>query len=96
MAFVPFFPLGSAFVADSGVRGDQVVRSVAQRRGVQPAQVSLAWLLRRSPNLLPIPGTSSLEHLEVNASADRVDLSDEDVAELDALVAEGTAAEQAG
>lgn len=95
VAFVPFFPLGSGFVADSGVRDDQVVRSIAQRRGARPAQVSLAWLLRRSPNVLAIPGTSSIEHLEVNVSADRVDLSDEDVAELDALVAEGTAAEQA-
>ncbi|GAB2664182.1 aldo/keto reductase family oxidoreductase [Saccharopolyspora gloriosae] len=93
--FVPFFPLGSAFVADSRVRGDQVVRTIAQRRGATPAQVSLAWLLHRSPNLLLIPGTSSIEHLEVNSSADRVELTDTDVAELDDLVPEGTALEQA-
>ncbi|MCX2729913.1 oxidoreductase [Saccharopolyspora sp. NFXS83] len=93
--FVPFFPLGSAFVADSRVRGDQVVRSVAQRRDVTPAQVSLAWLLRRSPNLLLIPGTSSIEHLEANSSADRVELTDTDVAALDDLVPEGAALERA-
>ncbi len=91
--FAAFFPLGSAFVADSRVRGDQVVRAVAERHDTTPAQVSLAWLLHRSPNLLLIPGTSSIEHLEANSSADRVELTDSDLAELNALVSEGAAAE---
>ncbi|MFR9727614.1 oxidoreductase [Saccharopolyspora sp. MS10] len=94
--FAPFFPLGSAFVADSGVRGGELVRSIARRHEIEPTQVPLAWLLRRSPAVLLIPGTSSIEHLESNCSAERVELADSEIAELDALVAEGQAVERAG
>ncbi len=83
-AFVPFFPLGSGF-AESRAREDAVLRSVAERHGVTQAAVSLAWLLRRSPNILLIPGTSSPQHLEENTVAGEVCLSEDDVAELDAL-----------
>nr|WP_307850188.1 oxidoreductase [Saccharopolyspora sp. HNM0986] len=92
--FVPFFPLGSAFQPNSRALGDQVVRGVAERLGVVPAQVSLAWLLHRAPNTLLIPGTSSIEHLESNCAADQVKLGEADVQELDDLVAEGTTAER--
>lgn len=92
--FVPFFPLGSASQPNSRALGDQVVRGVAERLGVVPAQVSLAWLLHRAPNTLLIPGTSSIEHLESNCAADQVKLGEADVQELDDLVAEGTTAER--
>jgi aryl-alcohol dehydrogenase-like predicted oxidoreductase len=54
------------------------------RLGAQPSQVALAWLLRRSPAMLPIPGTSSVEHLEDNIEAAALELSDDDVAAIDA------------
>jgi len=92
--FVPFFPLGSAFLPGSRALGDQVVRAVAERRGAKPAQVSLAWLLHRAPNTLLIPGTSSLQHLADNCAAAQVELTGEDVRELAGLVAEGDAAER--
>ncbi|MGI8307440.1 oxidoreductase [Saccharopolyspora hattusasensis] len=93
-AFVPFFPLGSGF-ADSRAREDGVLRAVAERRGATQAQVSLAWLLQRSPNILLIPGTSSPKHLEENTAAAGVALTAEDIAELNALVAEGETLEEA-
>ncbi|MFD0923455.1 oxidoreductase [Saccharopolyspora rosea] len=92
VAFVPFFPLGSGF-ADSRAREDDVLRRVAERHGATQAQVSLAWLLQRSPNVLLIPGTSSVEHLEDNTAAGGVELAADEVAELDALVAEGASLE---
>lgn len=88
VAFVPFFPLGSGFT-DSRARGDTTLRSVAERHGVSQARVSLAWLLRRSPNVLLIPGTSTPAHLEDNTAAGELELSDDDAAALDALVEEG-------
>ncbi|GAA0521098.1 oxidoreductase [Saccharopolyspora subtropica] len=94
VAFVPFFPLGSGFSA-SRAREDGVLRSIAERLGATPAQVSLAWLLRRSPNVLLIPGTSSVAHLEENTAAAVVELTADDVAALDALVAEGESLEAA-
>ncbi len=72
--FVPFFPLGSAFPGMPKVSEQPVVREVADRLGVTPAQVGLAWLLARSPNVLLIPGTSSLAHLEENIAAGHVEL----------------------
>jgi pyridoxine 4-dehydrogenase len=94
IAFVPFFPLGSAF-GESRARADSTLRTVAERIGATQAQVSLAWLLRRSPNVLLIPGTSSLAHLEENCAAGQVELSEPDAAELDALVADGDTLEKA-
>lgn len=74
IAFVPFFPL-------RGEGGRQLAR-IAERHGVTPSQIALAWLLRRSPTMLPIPGTLSLDHLKANLAALEIELSD---AEFDAL-----------
>jgi pyridoxine 4-dehydrogenase len=78
LAFLPWFPLASGSLARRGGRVDQV----AERIGATRAQVALAWLLHRSPVMLAIPGTSSLEHLDENIAARDVELSDEDVAGL--------------
>ena len=67
--YVPFFPLGSAFSADNPVLGAPAIRAAAQRLGATPAQVALAWLLSQAPNVLLIPGTSSLAHLAENLAA---------------------------
>jgi len=67
--YVPFFPLGSAFNANNPVLGAPAVREAAQRLDVTPAQVALAWLLHLAPNVLLIPGTSSLAHLAENLAA---------------------------
>jgi pyridoxine 4-dehydrogenase len=75
--FVPYFPLGSAFMPDKPVLSRPAVRSVSDRLGATPAQVALAWLLYLSPNVLLIPGTSSLAHLEENLAAVDVDLDQE-------------------
>lgn len=83
IAFVPFFPLGSAFPNMPKVTDDAAVRAVADRIGATPAQVGLAWLLRRAGNILLIPGTSSLRHLEENLAVRDVILSDADLAQLD-------------
>jgi aryl-alcohol dehydrogenase-like predicted oxidoreductase len=78
IAFLPWYPL-------DGSRGLQAlkVKRVAARRGVTPAQVALAWLLARSPVVLPIPGTQSVEHLEENVRAAALTLAPEDIAELE-------------
>ena len=66
IAFIPWYPLGAGKVAG------EVLDRIAQAHGASPTQIALAWLLRRSPIMLPIPGTSSIEHLEQNvAAADR-------------------------
>jgi pyridoxine 4-dehydrogenase len=69
IAFVPFFPLGSAFSRDNPVLGYSGVRKTADRLGATPAQIALAWLLARSPSIALIPGTSSVHHLEENYAA---------------------------
>jgi pyridoxine 4-dehydrogenase len=66
IAFVPFFPLGSAFGRGNPVLGDPRVTALAARLGRTPAQVALAWLLGLRPNVLLIPGTSSVSHLAEN------------------------------
>jgi pyridoxine 4-dehydrogenase len=72
IAFIPWFPLGAGKVA-----GD-VLNQVAQAHRVSPTQIALAWLLRRSPIILPIPGTSSIEHLEENVAATVLRLTEEE------------------
>jgi pyridoxine 4-dehydrogenase len=84
IAFVPFFPLGSAFGASIDVTADAAVMDVAQRLGATPAQVALAWLLARSPVILLIPGTSSMMHLEENVASASLVLDDQALHELDA------------
>ena len=76
IAFIPWFPLGAGKVA-----GD-VLNQIAQAHLASPTQVALAWLLRRSPIMLPIPGTSSIEHLEQNVAAASLLLAEEDYEKL--------------
>jgi pyridoxine 4-dehydrogenase len=83
IAFVPFFPLGSAFGGQNRVLGDPAVVATADRLGATPAQVALAWVLALSPNTLLIPGTSSRGHLEENLAAASLTLDDEALAALD-------------
>jgi aryl-alcohol dehydrogenase-like predicted oxidoreductase len=85
VAYVPYFPLGSAFPGMPKVTENDVVRSIAERIGASPAQVGLAWLLAHRENVLLIPGTSSVAHLEENLAAGEISLSDDDVAELDKI-----------
>ncbi len=77
LAFLPWYPLG----AGAALRSAKVKR-VAARLQATPAQVAIAWLLAKSPAMLPIPGTGSLEHLEENAGAASISLSAQDMAEL--------------
>lgn len=85
VAYVPFFPLGSAFPHMPKVTDNETVQRVAQRRGVTPAQIGLAWLLAHAENVLLIPGTSSRAHLEENTAARDVALEQADLDELDSL-----------
>jgi pyridoxine 4-dehydrogenase len=80
IAYVPFFPLGGFTPLQSSTLTD-----VAVRLGVTPMQVALAWLLRRAPNILLIPGTSSVEHLRENLAAVQLTLSPQILAELDSI-----------
>ncbi|MET3581888.1 aryl-alcohol dehydrogenase-like predicted oxidoreductase [Mesorhizobium robiniae] len=80
IAYVPFFPLGGFNPLQSST-----LSGVAERLGATPMQVALAWLLRRAPNILLIPGTSSVAHLRENLAAAELDLSEEAVRELDAV-----------
>lgn len=83
VAYVPYFPLGSAFGATPRVDQDPRVTQVAERVGATPAQVGLAWLLAHAPNVLLIPGTKSLAHLEENTAVRDLELSAEDLAALE-------------
>ena len=82
IAYVPYFPLGSAFPHLPKVTDDVAVRSIAERIGATPAQVGLAWLLAHRDNILLIPGTSSTAHLEQNMAVADVVLSTDDISEL--------------
>src|SRR5882672_11496447 len=72
IAFIPWFPLGAGKVAG------EVLDRIARAHRASPTQIALAWLLRRSPIMLPIPGTSSIEHLELNVAAASMRLADEE------------------
>ena len=82
IAYVPYFPLGSAFPNMPKVTDEPSVQAVATRLGVPAARVGLAWLLARADNVLLIPGTSSVTHLEQNMAVGDLTLSDDDLAEL--------------
>jgi aryl-alcohol dehydrogenase-like predicted oxidoreductase len=86
IAFVPFFPLGSAFAGGNPVLRSPQVVSIAARLGRTPAQIALAWLLSFRPNILLIPGTSSVSHLEENMAARDIEL---DAAAREALASAG-------
>jgi pyridoxine 4-dehydrogenase len=79
-AYVPFFPLGGFTPLQSSI-----LSKVAARLGATPMQVALAWLLRRAPNILLIPGTSSVAHLRENLAAAELDLPDDVLKELDGV-----------
>ena len=76
IAFIPWYPLGAGKVAG------EVLDQIAEAHRASPTQIALAWLLRRSPIMLPIPGTSSIEHLEQNVAAASLRLSEEDYEKL--------------
>jgi pyridoxine 4-dehydrogenase len=76
IAFIPWFPLGAGKVAG------EVLNRIAQAHNASPTQVALAWLLHRSPIMLPIPGTSSVEHLEQNVATASLRLSEEEYERL--------------
>lgn len=80
IAYVPFFPLGGFNPLQSSI-----LSGVAQRLGATPMQVALTWLLRRAPNILLIPGTSSVAHLRENLAAAELDLPEDAVRELDGV-----------
>jgi len=77
IAFLPWYPLGAGSVLNQGK-----IKSTAKKYGASPAQVALAWLLARSPVMLPIPGTASLAHLEENVKAASLSLGADDLALL--------------
>jgi aryl-alcohol dehydrogenase-like predicted oxidoreductase len=78
IAFLPFFPL----VAGGVLEGEPAIAAIADKHGASPAQIALAWLLARAPVMLPIPGTTSVEHLEENWNARRISLTPDEVAEI--------------
>ncbi len=80
--YVPFFPLGSAFMPGKPVLNHAGVLAVSERLGRTPAQVALAWLLHVSPNVALIPGTSSLQHLRENLAAAEIELDEAAMAAL--------------
>jgi aryl-alcohol dehydrogenase-like predicted oxidoreductase len=84
IGFIPWYPLLTGKLAE----GEGPLAQAARRLGATPAQVALAWLLRRSPAMLPIPGTSKVAHLEQNAGAALLELSDEEFAALSATAAD--------
>jgi pyridoxine 4-dehydrogenase len=81
IAFIPWFPIATGDLAAP----DSPVADIARELDATPSQVALAWLLQKSPVVLPIPGTKSVDHLTENLGAVRLTLSDEDMSRLDAL-----------
>jgi len=80
LAFIPWFPVAAGKLAQPGGKLDEV----AKKHGATVSQLSIAWLLHRSPVILPIPGTSSVEHLEENMKAAEITLSDEELSAIEA------------
>ena len=87
IAFVPFFPLGSAFMPSNPVLGNDLVTRAAAQLGRTPAQIALAWTLSVAPNILLIPGTSSVRHLEENMAVADIELDDDTREQLNAVAA---------
>jgi pyridoxine 4-dehydrogenase len=81
IGFIPWFPLAGGEL----VEGHEKARAIMQRHDASASQIALAWLLKRSPVMLPIPGTGKVAHLEDNVAAAGIELSDEDFATLDAV-----------
>jgi pyridoxine 4-dehydrogenase len=85
ISFVPFFPLGSGFSPDNPILGNETIRRTAADLDRTPAQIALAWTLAVAPNVLLIPGTSSVSHLEENLAVGDIELPDAVITELNAL-----------
>ena len=85
IGFIPWYPLASGTLAKPG----GVLDTIVHKTGATPSQIALAWVLKRSPVMLPIPGTSKVKHLEDNVRAAEIKLSDEDFAALDAVAKAG-------
>jgi pyridoxine 4-dehydrogenase len=81
IGFIPWFPLGAGQLTQAGAR----IEKIARRHGGTVSQIVLAWTLRKSPVMLPIPGTSRVDHLEENVAAARIVLTDAEMAALDDL-----------
>ncbi|AMM22103.1 oxidoreductase [Frondihabitans sp. PAMC 28766] len=81
IAFIPWFPLATGSLAGEG----SPLAELAEKKSATPSQLALAWLLKRSPVMLPIPGTSSVEHLDDNMHGAEIELSDAEFAELNAI-----------
>ncbi len=81
IGFIPWFPLATGKLT----QGDGPLADIARRHDASPSQIALAWLLQRSPVMLPIPGTSSVDHVEDNIAAAGVELSAADVKALDGM-----------
>jgi pyridoxine 4-dehydrogenase len=79
IGFIPWFPLAAGNLARSG----SLLDTMAKAHGAAPSQIALAWVLKRSPVMLPIPGTSKVKHLEENVAAAGINLSDAEFAALD-------------
>jgi len=84
IGFIPWFPVAAGGLTKPG----GVLHEIAHARGATTAQIALAWLLKRSPVMLPIPGTSSVDHLIENTKAAEIELSDEEFAEIETKAAE--------
>jgi pyridoxine 4-dehydrogenase len=84
IGFLPWYPIAGGKLMKTGQPGVESLAAVAARHGVPVAQLSLAWLLQRSPVMLPIPGTSKIAHLEENVAAAQLKLSAEEWAEVEA------------
>jgi aryl-alcohol dehydrogenase-like predicted oxidoreductase len=87
IAFVPFFPLGAGFMQPNPVLSHELVGNAAERLGRTPAQVALAWTLSVAPNVLLIPGTSSVRHLEENLDVASIELDEDTREQLNAIAA---------
>jgi len=81
IGFIPWYPLAAGAVE----RENEILNMVAKQYGVEKSQVAIAWILAKSPALLPIPGTSNAAHLEQNVAARSIVLSEDDFATLDAI-----------
>jgi pyridoxine 4-dehydrogenase len=82
IGFIPWFPMATGRLAKSG----GPLRQIAEEHAVTPAQLALAWLLRRSPVMLPIPGTSTVAHLEENVGAALIELTPDQIQQLDTAI----------
>jgi aryl-alcohol dehydrogenase-like predicted oxidoreductase len=85
IGFIPWFPLAGGDL----VKGHAEARAITEKHNASPSQIALAWLLKRSPVMLPIPGTGKVKHLEDNVAAAAITLSDDDFATLDRIGRKG-------